>query len=153
MSCKHKMSPAMVWGTLYPADEPPPTRQTQWGQRGVAQFINNVLSNLTCLMNMPYEYNIYATPKKTWRYLVKKWRRSQTGGQKFDILSVPNHTLGIKCVVFWDGVSSYFLCVTSFFCVCVSILVPPVFCAFWCTLRQDWVILSNLNDCWDFDTV
>ena len=27
-----------------------------------------------------------------------------------------------------------------------------MFCAFWCTLRQDWVILSKLNDCWHFDT-
>jgi len=25
-----------------------------------------------------------------------------------------------------------------------------IFRAFWCTLRQDWVILSKLNDCWHF---
>ena len=77
---------------------------------------------------MPYEHNIYATPKKTRSYLVKnewKTRRAQTRGRRFDTPSVPNHTLGIKCVVFWDGVSSYFSCVASFFCVCVSILVGP----------------------------
>jgi len=28
-----------------------------------------------------------------------------------------------------------------------------IFCAFWCTLRQDWVILSKLNDCWHFANV
>ena len=49
-----------------------------------------------------------------------------THGRRFDTLSIPNHTPGIKCFVFWDGVSSYFSCVASFFCVChVSILVPP----------------------------
>jgi len=67
------------------------------------------------------------------RYLIKNkrvnlseiWVRAQTRGRKFDTPSVPNHTLGIKCVVFWDGVSFYFSCVASFFCVCVSILVGP----------------------------
>ena len=75
-------------------------------------------------------YNIYPTPQNT-KVLSQKWMRDSEGraptcGWRFNTPSVPNHTLGIKCVVFWDGVSSYFSCVASFFCVCVSILVPPV---------------------------
>ena len=68
--------------------------------------------------------------RKTRRYLVKnEWetRMAQTRGWGFGTPSVPNHTLGIKFVVFWDGVLSYFSCVASFFCVCVSILVGSVF--------------------------
>ena len=37
----------------------------------------------------------------------------------------PNHTLGIKCVVFRAGVSIFFSCVVYFPCVCVSTLVCP----------------------------
>jgi len=76
---------------------------------------------------MPYEYNIYATLKKREGTLSKM--NGRLGGHRHvaedSTQSVPNHTLGIKCVVFWDGVSSYFSCVASFFCVCVSDLVGP----------------------------
>ena len=124
------------------AKKPPPS------QKSCTLYTSNVFSlpynRITIFIRMQKkEKKSLQTPLfhvQQWTCAISRVTRER----RFDTLIDPKPYSWHQCVVFQDGVTLFFPCVVSFFCVCVSFLVGPV----WLPLSwssSHWMKIHNAS--------